>query len=246
MNHTDRIQQTIFEANKDICPHCNEPTGSKKGLSPAGLWPGDSAVQGGPQYQQWRQMTINELLLENRIIFVDMPLSPDLYMQYGGTFASDVIKKLLRLQYLKKDQDIHLYINCPGGSVGEVLAIYDTVQYLSCEVATYCVGMALSGAALLLAAGTKGKRYSLPHSKIMIHQPYGAVGGQAEDVQIQAEQILRDKRTLNDLLAKHTGQPADKIQEQTERDKYMTAQEAKEYGLIDVILDEHQSGKTTD
>lgn len=246
MNYTDHIEQAISAANKGLCPHCNEPVGSEKGLSPAGTWPGDSKVQGGPPYQQWRQMTINELLLENRIIFVDMPLSPSLYMQYGGTFASDVIKKLLRLQYLKKDQDIHLYINCPGGSVGEVLAIYDTLQYLSCEVATYCVGMALSGAALLLAAGTKGKRYSLPHSKIMIHQPYGGIGGQAEDVQIQAEQILRDKRTLNDLLAKHTSQSLDKIQKETERDRYMTPQQAKEYGIIDVILDEHESGKSTD
>jgi len=218
--------------------------GSHQPLCPGpNMWYPDPRIQAGPAYQQWRQMTINELLMENRIIFIDMPLSPQLYMQYGGTFATDVIKKLLRLQYLKKDQDIHMYINCPGGSIGEVLAIYDTLQYMTCDVATYCVGVALSGAALLLAAGTKGKRYALPHSKIMIHQPYGGIGGQAEDINIQAKQILRDKKTLIELMAKHTGQPAERIEQETERDRYMTAYEAKEYGLVDVVLDEAEAGK---
>ena len=198
-------------------------------------WMPETMAQ-GPAYQQWRQMTINDLLLENRIIFVDMPLSSQIYMSHGGTFASDIIKKLLRLQYLKKDLDIHMYINCPGGVVSEILAIYDTMQYLTCEISTYCVGNAMSGAALLLAAGTKGKRFALPHSKIMIHQPYGGITGQAEDITIQAEQILNDKTILNELLAKHTGQPVDKIQEETERDRYFTAAEAKEYGLIDDLL----------
>jgi len=197
----------------------------------------------GPMPQQWRQMTINELLLENRIIFIDMPLSPSIYMQYGGTFGSDVIKKLLRLQYLKKDQDIHVYINCPGGSVGEILAIYDTLQYSSCDIATYCVGIAMSGAALLLAAGTKGKRYALPHSKIMIHQPWGGITGQAEDVSIQAEQILKDRQILNELLAEHTGQPVEKIEQETERDRYLTVAEAKEYGIIDEILQPEEAAK---
>lgn len=187
-------------------------------------------------YQQWRQMTINDLLMENRIIFIDMPLSSNLYMQYGGTFGTDIIKKLLRLQYLKKDQDIHVYINCPGGSIGEILAIYDTMQYLSCDIATYCVGIAYSGAALLLAAGTKGKRYALPHSKIMLHQPWGGITGQAEDVHIQAQQILKDRQIMLELLSKHTGQDIKKLEEETERDRYMTAEEAKEYGIIDEIL----------
>jgi ATP-dependent Clp protease, protease subunit len=195
----------------------------------------DSHAQGS-NYQQWRQMTINELLMENRIIFIDMPLSSTMYTQYGGTFATEIIKKLLRLQYLKKDQDIHVYINCPGGSMGEILAVYDTMQYLSCEIATYCVGVAYSGAALLLAAGTKGKRYSLPHSKIMIHQPWGGVTGQAEDISIQAEQIVHDKSVLNQLLAKHSGQPLERIEQETERDHYLTAPEAKEYGLVDELL----------
>jgi len=202
----------------------------------------DSHVQ-GPAYQQWRNMTINDLLMENRIIFIDMPLNSQLYMQYGGTFATDIIKKLLRLQYLKKDQDIHVYINCPGGSMGEILAVYDTLQYLSCDVATYCVGVAYSGAALLLAAGTKGKRYALPHSKIMIHQPWGGVTGQAEDISIQAEQILKDKHTMNELLAKHTGQPVDRIEQETERDRYLTIAEAKEYGLVDEILEPEKAAK---
>lgn len=202
----------------------------------------DSQAQ-GPAYQQWRMMTINELLMENRIIFIDMPLSTQLYMQNGGTFGTEIIKKLLRLQYLKKDQDIHVYINCPGGSVGEILAIYDTMQYLSCEIATYCVGVAYSGAALLLAAGTKGKRYALPHSKIMIHQPWGGVTGQAEDISIQAEQILRDKRVMNELIARHTGQPVEKIEQETERDRYLTMQEAKEYGLVDEILEPDRAAK---
>ncbi len=196
----------------------------------------DTHVQ-GPNYQQWRQMTINDLLMENRIIFIDMPLSSSLYMQYGGTFGSDIIKKFLRLQYLKKDQDIHVYINCPGGSIGEILAVYDTMQYLSCDIATYCVGIAYSGAALLLAAGTKGKRYALPHSKIMIHQPWGGITGQAEDINIQAEQILKDKNTMIELLSKHTGQDIKKVEQEIERDRYMTPQMAKDYGLIDEILE---------
>jgi len=120
--------------------------------------------------------------------------------------------------------------------MGEILAIYDTMQYLSCEIATYCVGVAYSGAALLLAAGTKGKRYCLPHSKIMIHQPWGGVTGQAEDISIQAEQIVHDKSVLNQLISKHTGQPLDRIEQETERDRYLTAAEAKEYGLIDELL----------
>jgi ATP-dependent Clp protease protease subunit len=202
----------------------------------------DSHVQ-GPNYQQWRQMTINEMLMENRIIFIDMPLSSQMYMQYGGTFATDIIKKLLRLQYLKKDQDIHMYINCPGGAVGEVLAVYDTMQFMTCDIATYCVGVAFSGAALLLSAGTKGKRYALPHSKIMMHQPWGGVTGQAEDISIQAEQILRDKRTMNELIAKHTGQAVEKIEQETERDRYMTVLEAKEYGILDEVLENDRAAK---
>lgn len=199
-----------------------------------------------PEPQQRRQMTINDLLLENRIIFIDMPLDPSVQMEYGGTVASDITKKLFRLNYLKKDQDIHIYLNCPGGSSGEILAVYDTMQYLGCDVATYCVGIATSGAALLLAAGTRGKRYALSHSKIMIHQPYGGLAGQAEDVSIQAEQILRDRKILNELLAKHSGQPTSKVEEYTGRERYMTPQEAKAFGLIDEVLEAEVATKAGD
>ena len=192
-------------------------------------------IQMHPSYQRTREMGINEMLLENRIIFLDMPLDPQLVTQ-AGTVCSWVIKSMLYLQSIKNDQDIHLYINCPGGSVDDTLAIYDTMQFLSCDVATYCVGCAASGGAVVLAAGAKGKRYALPHAKIMIHQPWGAIGGQAADIQIQAEEILKDKERLNQLLAKHTGQSAKRISEDTERDRYMTAQEAKEYGLVDEFL----------
>ena len=186
-------------------------------------------------YQRTREMGINEMLLENRIIFLDLPLDPQLVTK-AGTVCSWVIKSMLYLQSLSKDKDIHLYINCPGGSVDDTLAIYDTMQFVSCDVATYCVGSAASGGAIVLAAGAKGKRYALPHAKIMIHQPWGAVGGQATDIQIQAEEILKDKERLNKLLAKHTGQPLERVREDTERDRYMTAEEAKEYGLVDEIL----------
>ena len=192
-------------------------------------------LQTYPSFQRYREMGINEMLLENRIIFLDMPLDPQLVTK-AGTVCSWVIKSMLYLQSIKKDQDINLYINCPGGSVDDTLAIYDTMQFLSCDVATYCVGSAASGGAIILAAGTKGKRYTLPHAKIMIHQPWGAIAGQAADVQIQAEEILKDKERLNQILAKHTGQPLERISQDTERDRYMTAEEAKEYGLVDEIL----------
>ncbi len=192
-------------------------------------------IQIPSSYQRTREMGINEMLLENRIIFLDLPLDPQLVTK-AGTVCSWVIKSMLYLQSLSKDKDIHLYINCPGGSVDDTLAIYDTMQFVSCDVATYCVGSAISGGAIVLAAGAKGKRHALPHAKIMIHQPWGAVGGQAADIQIQAEEILKDKERLNKLLAKHTGQTLERVREDTERDRYMTAEEAKEYGVVDEIL----------
>jgi ATP-dependent Clp protease protease subunit len=140
------------------------------------------------------------------------------------------------LQYENRNQEIHLYINCPGGSVTATLAIYDTMQFLECPISTYCMGMAASGAAIILVAGTKGKRYALPHSKIMMHQPWGQVGGQVSDIEIQANEILKDRSRLNQIIAKHTGQPMDKIELETERDRYFNAQEAKEFGLVDDVL----------
>lgn len=193
-------------------------------------------VQGGPQYQQWRQMGLNEMLLENRIIFLDLPLDPRILVN-NNTVCSHVIKSMLYLQSVKRDQDIHLYINCPGGDIDDTLAIYDTMLFLNCDVATYCVGAASSGGAIILSAGTKGKRYALPHAKVMIHQPWGMVYGQASDMRIQADEILKVKRTLLEIMAKHTGKDVAQLEKDTERDRFMDAKEALEYGLIDEILE---------
>jgi len=178
--------------------------------------------------QRYREMSIEDLLLENRIIFLAGPVTE--------RTASLVIMRMLYLQSIKKDQDIHLYINCPGGMVDQTLAVYDTMQFLTCDIATYSIGQAASGGAVILTAGTKGKRFALPNSKIMLHQPWGGVTGQAEDIRIQAEEILRDKRTLNTILSKHTGMPMDKIEQETERDRYLSAEQAIEWGLVDEVL----------
>jgi len=188
------------------------------------------------EYMRQRQMTLGDLLLENRIVFLGS--SPET----GGSpvitdyLANITIQKLLFLQYENRNQEIHLYINCPGGSVTATLAIYDTMQFLECPISTYCMGIAASGGAIILAAGTKGKRYALPHSKIMCHQPWGQVGGQISDIEIQANEILKDRSGLNKILAKHTGQPIEKIEAETDRDRYFNAQEAKEFGLVDDVL----------
>jgi len=146
------------------------------------------------------------------------------------------VMKLLYLQSENRRKDIHFYINSPGGSVTATMAIYDTMQILSCPVATYCVGLAASGGAVLLAGGAAGKRFSLPHAKVMIHQPYGQVGGQVSDIEIQADEIIKTRAVLNEILASHTGQPIERIAKDTDRDRYLTATEAKEYGIVDDIL----------
>lgn len=183
----------------------------------------------GAGMQRYREMTIDELLLENRVIF--------LVGEINHISATGVIMRMLYLANSNKDQDINLYINSPGGSVDDTLAIYDTINYLPCDVATYCIGHAMSGGAIVLTSGTKGKRFILPHAKVMIHQPIGGVYGQTTDVEIQAEEILKDKQMLNELLAKQTGQTVERITEDSERDKYFRAHEAKEYGLVDEVLD---------
>ncbi|MEO1129100.1 MAG: ATP-dependent Clp protease proteolytic subunit, partial [Planctomycetota bacterium] len=181
------------------------------------------------QYQRTREMTIDELLLENRVVF--------LFGEITHASASRVLMQMLYLENQKKGQDINFYINSPGGVVDDTLAIYDTMRFISSKVATYCVGRAYSGGAVLLAAGEPGKRHILPHAKVMIHQPYGGVTGQAADIEIQAEQILKDKRRLNEILAGHTGQSIDTVKVDAERDKYFNAGEAKEYGLVDKVLE---------
>ncbi len=195
-----------------------------------------------PQYQNFRQMGLNEMLLDNRIIFLDLPLDPRI-MVNSSTICSHVIKSMLYLQSVKRDQDIHLYINCPGGDIDDTLAIYDTMKFLKCDIGTYCVGAASSGAAVILAAGTKGKRYALPHAKVMIHQPWGMVGGQASDMRIQADEILKVKSTLIGIIAMETGKSPEQVEKDTERDRYMDALEALEYGLIDEVLEEAAPAK---
>ena len=184
------------------------------------------------QYQRYRQMSLDDMLLENRIVF--------LIGEINYARAAEVIMKMLYLDNLKRGREISLYINSPGGTVDDTMAIYDTMQFVGSPIATYCIGRAQSGGAVILAAGTKGKRFALPHAKIMLHQPWGGVTGQASDIQIQAEEILRAKQTINRILAKHTGQPIEKIAEETERDRYMSAEEAKQYGLIDEVLHEER------
>jgi len=186
-----------------------------------------------PGYQRYREMTIDELLLENRIIF--------LVGEINHQTATATIMRLLYLQNTKSGVDINLYINSYGGSVDDTLAIYDTIQFLDCDVATYCIGRAMSGAALILSAGTPTKRFSLPHAKVMIHQPYGGVTGQTTDVQIQAEEILKTKETLNSIFAKHTGQSEEQVSADSERDKYFSAHEAKEYGIVDEVIEKTQT-----
>ena len=179
-------------------------------------------------YARQRQMGIGDLLLENRIVFLEGVINDGV--------ANLIVMKLLFLQSESKSQDIHLYVNSPGGSVTATMAIYDTMQFMDCAVATYCVGLAASGGAIVVAGGTKGKRYMLPHAKMMIHQPYGEVGGQVSDIEIQARDILDTREILNGILARHTGQPIEVIAKDTDRDRYLSAVEAKAYGLVDEVL----------
>ena len=175
-----------------------------------------------------RQYDIYSRLLEDRIVFIGSPIDDGV--------ANSVIAQLLFLQKENKNQDINLFLNTPGGSVTAGLAIYDTMQFVQCPVATYCIGQAASMGAVLLAAGTKGKRHALPHSRIMIHQPWGGVQGQASDISIQAKEILRLKDRLNEILAKACGKSVEAIGKDTDRDNFMSAEEAKNYGLVDHVV----------
>lgn len=175
-----------------------------------------------------RAYDIYSRLLKDRIVFIGTPID--------DFVANLIIAQMLFLQMEDINKDINVYINSPGGSVTSGLAIYDTMQFVRCDVATYCVGQAASMGALLLSAGTKGKRFTLPNSRVMIHQPWGGVQGAAVDISIQAKEILKLRDKLNDILARHTGQPLEKIQRDTDRDYFMSAQEAKDYGLIDEVV----------
>jgi ATP-dependent Clp protease protease subunit len=197
--------------------------------------PGDVWNQAYPPYQRTREMSIEEMLLENRIIFLAGPILE--------RTASLVIMRMLYLESVKKDQELNLYINSPGGLVDQTLAIYDTIRFLSCAVSTYCIGQAASGAAIVLMAGAKGKRFILPHAKVMLHQPYGGITGQAEDIRIQAEEVLRDKRLLNEIMAECSGQTYERVCEYTERDRFLNADEAKAFGIVDEVLKEEHKDK---
>ena len=175
-----------------------------------------------------RAYDIFSRLLKERIVFIGTPID--------DSIASLVIAQLLFLESEDPDKDINLYINSPGGSVSSGLAIYDTMQYIRPDVQTICIGLAASMGAVLLAGGTKGKRAALPNSRIMIHQPWGGVQGTASDISIQAEEILRTKRRLNEILAHHTARPLEDIEKDTDRDRYMSAEESKTYGLIDSVF----------
>ncbi|MCZ6661429.1 MAG: ATP-dependent Clp protease proteolytic subunit [Actinobacteria bacterium] len=175
-----------------------------------------------------RYFDIYSRLLKDRIIFLGMPID--------DTIANLVMAQLLHLESEDPDKDIFLYINSPGGSITSLFAIYDTVQYIKPEVSTVCMGMAASAAAVILAGGQKGKRFALPHARIMLHQPHGAAQGQASDIEIQAKLIVQMREQLNEILANHTGQTLEKVTDDTERDYWMLANEAKDYGVIDGIL----------
>jgi ATP-dependent Clp protease protease subunit len=183
-----------------------------------------------------RSMDIYSRLLKDRIIFIGTPIDDGV--------ANLVIAQLLFLQMEDAKKDIHLYINSPGGVVTGGMAIYDTMAFLQCDVVTYCIGQAASMSTVLLAAGTKGKRFALPNSRVMIHQPTGGAGGQAADIAIAAREILRWRRTLNEALAKHTGKMPEQIDKDSDRDYYMSAEEAKTYGIVDHVVASTREAQT--
>lgn len=183
-----------------------------------------------------RAYDIYSRLLKERVVFLVGPV--DDYV------ANVIVAQLLFLESENPDKDIHLYINSPGGSVTAGMAIYDTMQFIKCDVSTLCIGQAASMGALLLAGGAANKRHCLPHSRVMIHQPLGGVQGQAVDIEIHAREILAIRERLNEILAKHTGQPINRIQEDTDRDRFMNANEAVEYGLIDSVLAKRLTSKS--
>ncbi len=176
-----------------------------------------------------RAMDIYSRLLRDRIILLGSAINDDV--------ANSIVAQLLYLQFEDGKTDISLYINSPGGSITSGMAIYDTMQFVTCDVATYCMGQCASMGAMLLTAGTKGKRFALPNSRIMIHQPLAGMQGTAVDLEIHAKEVLRTKRRMNELMLKHTGQTLDKIESDTDRDNFMSAEEAQSYGLIDAVLE---------
>ena len=206
----------------------SNPTAAVPGAVPVSM---PVAMPGAPSgYNRYREMTLEEMLLENRVLF--------LVGEINHVSASRIMMQMLYLQSVKRDQDINLYINSPGGVVDDTLAIYDIMKFLTCDVATYCIGRAESGGAIVFMAGKKSKRFILPNAKVMIHQPFGGVYGQAADIQIQADEILKTKETLIAIMARCTGQTVDRIREDSERDRFFDAQAAVKYGICDEVLGE--------
>ncbi|WLD14390.1 ATP-dependent Clp endopeptidase proteolytic subunit ClpP [Planctellipticum variicoloris] len=183
-----------------------------------------------------RAMDIYSRLLRDRIILLGSPINDDV--------ANSIVAQLLYLQFEDSKADVHLYINSPGGSITSGMAIYDTMQFVACDVATYCIGQCASMGALLLTAGAKGKRYALPNSRIMIHQPLAGMQGTAVDLEIHAKEVLRTKQRMNEIMLKHTGQTLEKIEKDTNRDNFMSAEEARDYGLVDSVLEKLPAGAT--
>ena len=207
----------------------------RAGRGPFNPSPAIAGAAAGASYQRTREMTIDEIMLENRVVF--------LVGEINHVSAARVMMQMLYLEDQKRGQEINFYINSPGGAVDDTLALYDTMQFISSSVATYCIGRAYSGGAVLLCCGSAGRRHILPHAKVMIHQPYGGVTGQTTDIQIQAEQIINAKRTLNEIIARHSGQDVETVAKDGERDKYFTADEAKAYGLVDEVFS-HNAAKS--
>lgn len=235
LNQTD--PRAIARAAQYLNPSAAAPT-IIPGRGPVSMpvsMPGPGGAGSG--YNRYREMTLEEMLLENRVVF--------LVGEINHVSASRCIMQMLYLQSVKRDADIHLYINSPGGVVDDTLAIYDIMKFLTCDIATYCIGRAESGGAVVFMAGKKGKRFILPNAKVMIHQPFGGVYGQAADIEIQAEEILKTKDTLVNVMAKCTGQTPERIREDSERDRFFDARQSVEYGICDEVLGEDASASQT-
>ncbi len=202
-------------------------SGDSRLVTPMNYIPNPTIIErtgrGERHYDVWSR------LLEDRIVYLGTPIN--------DTVANLLIGQLLVLEKTDRNRDVHLYVNSPGGSITAGLAVYDTLQYISCPVETVCIGSAASMSAILLAAGTPGKRFALPNARIMIHQPWGGAQGTAADIEIQAEEILATRAILNGILSQHTGRPIEQIEKDTDRDKYLSAPEAREYGLIDEVVE---------
>ena len=229
------IQRAAQQSQPQSQQSPQSPTTFIPGRGPVAMPMSMPGPPGGGPYNRYREMTLEEMLLENRVLF--------LVGEINHVSAARIYMQMLYLQSVKRDADINFYINSPGGVVDDTLAIYDVMKFLNCPVNTYCIGRAESGGAILFMAGKKGKRYILPNAKVMIHQPFGGVYGQAADIEIQAEEILKTKDTLIQILSKCTGQTTDRIREDSERDRFFDAPGAVKYGLCDEVLGEDSAAE---